>query len=176
MVADIIKAYSRLGKLQDEKFHKRLLKIYELENYTLLTPPYEIKGIKELFKRMHKELDFEFSQEYYRFIRICDGGILFTNTFYSILNPDDPDDDMVSVNKYFHDEEFIPQGTMAIGETNYGAYFVQKKSGKNTFGIWNPEEGDYIANFRDFNALLDYVIIEAEHLLKENALFEIEDN
>ena len=175
MRADIEEAYECLKENQDEQFHERLKKILELEKYTLLTPPYEKEAVDELFEKAQQELNFKFTKDYYRFLRICDGGLLFTNTFFSILNPDDENDDLVSVNQYLHEENIIPEEAIAIGETNYGAYFVQKRSGEKEFGIWDPENESYIANYNDFNELLDDVINEANYLLEDGSLYEIED-
>lgn len=177
MRADLERAYKNLKEDQNKDFYTRLKRIIELENYTLLTPPYKKEDVDELFEKAQQELNFIFSKDYYRFLRVCDGGLLFTNTFYSLLNSDN-DDDIVSMNNYLHEENIIPEGTVAIGETNYGAFFVQKKSGGREFGLWDPEDVDnngYIADFSDFDALLDDIIDEAKYLLEEGSLSEIID-
>ena len=150
-------------------------KIIELEKYTLLEPPYRNEYKIKHFERAQQELNFKFVKDYYRFLVICDGGQLFLHTFYSIYNPDDENSDIVEVNNYLHETEAIPDDAVAIGETNYGAYFVQKKSGRKGFGLWEPTEG-YIADYDDFNDLLVDLVNEAEYLLEEDSLFEYEDD
>ena len=170
-----------------QALYQRISQIHELEQYTLLTPPYDDQAIKELFQRAKTELNFNFSTDYYWFLKCCDGGLLFTNDLFSLLNPDDEDDDLVSVNQYLREEGIIPAGAAAIGVSNYGAYFVQKASGKKAMGLWlpkyenendeeeDPDAGSYIADFEDFYAFLDYVLDEAKYLMEDDSLPVIHD-
>ncbi|MBQ6594069.1 MAG: SMI1/KNR4 family protein [Clostridia bacterium] len=187
MRADLEAVLPMLDNPKGRKLHERIAAILELEKYTLLTPPYDDEAVKELFLRAQNELGFRFATEYYWFLKCCDGGLLFTNDMFSLLDPDDEDYDLVSANKYLREEGIIPPGTAAVGVTNYGAYIVQKAGGSPEMGIWNPayepeegeeedpEAGTYLAEFADFYAFLDYVLEEARYLLEDDSLPEIED-
>ncbi len=164
-----------LPLLRGSELYKRFRIIAEWEKYTLLTPPYAGDAVKELFGRAQQELAFRFVREYYWFLKCCDGGLLFSNHLYSLLAPDAPEDDLVEVNGFLRDSRLIPPGSAAIGETNYGGYIVQCESGRKAMGIWDPDEGAYVARFEDLYAWLDDAIREAEYLLANDALFEIED-
>ena len=169
--------FSRLlPMLKGSELYKRFRVISELEKYTLLTPPYSGDDVKELFARAQNELGFSFTIEYYWFLKCCDGGLLFTNHMYSVLAPEEPDDDLVEMNRFLRENDLIPEGTAAIGETNYGGYIVQCRSKEKAFGIWDADEGKYAAHFDSLYEWLDDVIEEAIYLLKEDSLFEIEED
>ena len=165
-----------LPLIEGSELHKRFQRIAELEKYTLLTPPYAGDAVKELFGRAQTELGTRLSTEYYWFLKCCDGGLLFTNHLFSLLAPDDEDDDLVSVNLFLREEQMIPEGSAAIGETNYGGYIVQCESGKKAMGIWDPSEETYVARYEDLYDWLDDMLQEAHYLLEHGGLFEIEDD
>ena len=149
--------------------------IEAMEKYTLLTPPYTQEDARELTQRAQDCLQMRFSGAYAQFMQCCDGGWLFTNQIYSLLCPDDAQDDLVEMNRFLRREGLIPAGSAAIGETNYGAYIVQCASGRNVMGLWNSDEQRYIARYEHFGLWLEDVLEEARFLLKENALEEFEE-
>lgn len=158
------------------ELYKRFRLIYEWEKYTLLMPPYEGNDVKKLFLRAQRELNADMCAEYFLFLQCCDGGLLFTNHLYGILEPEDEESDLVYVNTYLREEERIPAGTVAIGCTNYGAYILIDANGKKNMSIWDPEEEEYVNKYPNLYAWLDDMIEEAKYLLQEDALFEIEDD
>lgn len=164
-----------LPQIEGSELHQRFQMIADLETYTLLTPPYAGGAVKELFVRAQAELGMKLSTEYYWFLKCCDGGLLFTNHLFSLLAPDEEDSDLVSMNLFLREEQLIPEGSAAIGETNYGGYIVQCVSGKKLMGIWDPSEEAYIARYEDLYGWLDDMLQEAHYLLAHGGLFEIED-
>jgi len=76
------------------------------------------------------------------------------------------------MNLYLRGAGLIPEGSAAVGETNYGAYIVQCASGRNAMGLWDA--GSYIARYDGMAEWLEDVLEEARFLLSEDALEEIE--
>ncbi len=164
-----------LTALRGNELLRYFREIESMEKYTLLTPPYEAADASELLGRAQELLGVRFSSAYSRFMQCCDGGLLFTNHLYSLLCPDDAGDDLVEMNRHLIREGLIPKGSAAIGETNYGAYIVQCASGRNAMGLWDSDEGQYIARYENFALWLSDALEEARFLLEEDALEEIEE-
>ncbi len=162
-----------LTALKGSELLKYFREIGSMEKYTLLTPPYEAADVQDLVDRAQDLLGIRFSGGYGRFMRCCDGGLLFTNHLYSLLCPDDAGDDLVEMNRYLVREGLIPKGSVAIGETNYGAYIVQCASGRSAMGLWDCDQGKYIDRYESLAQWLEDVIEEARFLLAEDALEEI---
>lgn len=154
---------------------ERIAKIAELEEYTLLSPPYRPERAKELLlAAQHAEmLNFKFPREYVLFMQCCDGGWLFTNQIFSLDDEEDEDNDLITANMYYRDEDMIPEGAVAIGRTNYGAFIVIRPD--KTMGLWDLEQESYIADYADFYGWLDDALNEAYYLLETDDLPVIED-
>ena len=161
--------------LKGSELLKYFREIESMEKYTCLTPPYEATDAQELLRRAQELLGVRFSRLYARFMQCCDGGLLFTNHLYSLLCPDEAEDDLVEMNCYLQRESMIPQGSAAIGETNYGAYIVQCASGRNAMGLWDTDAGCYIARYENLGLWLSDALEEARFLIGEDALEEIEE-
>lgn len=162
-----------------KEMYERFYAFSELEQYTLLTPPFKPDDVRELLTEAQKKLKFRFSQDYYLFLKCCDGGLLFTNALFSVCSPEDVNGDLTEMNLYLRQEGTIPKESAAIGMTNYGGWIVQRASGKNGMGIWDPDEGNgeggYVAQFDTFYDWLDDTVQEARYLMQTDALPVIED-
>lgn len=171
----VLNALSRGGEIADP-LKKRIEKIAELEDYTLLAPPFRPSRVKQLIQAAQdpEMLNFRFPRAYLIFMQCCDGGWLFTNQIFSLDDVKDEDNDLITVNMYYRDEQMIPEGTVAIGRTNYGAFIVIRPDG--TMGLWDLDEERYVAEYADFYEWLDDVLNEAYFLLKSNDLPRIEDD
>lgn len=169
----ILERLSKAGA-KAAKLRERIAKIADLEEYTLLLPPFETDWVKKLILAAQNPemLAFKFPAAYVNFMQCCDGGWLFENQIFSLDDEEDEDNDLITVNMYYRDENMLPEGTVCIGRTNYGAFIVIKPDG--SMGLWELDEG-YIANFDDLYAWLDDVLAEADYLLKEGVLTPIED-
>lgn len=159
-----------LRHIRGTEMYKRFRIIAELEQYTLLTPPYEAEAVKELFLQAERELDVKLCADYYHFLKCCDGGLLFTNELYSVLAPGDEESDLVEVNRYLRAESRIPEGWVAIGCTNYGAYILVDAGGGKRMSLWDWIEEKCLAEFEDLYAWLDDILREALFLLSTDDL------
>ena len=162
-----------LASLKGSELLRYFREIESMEKYTLLTPPYEAADVRDLVDRAQDLLGVRFSSAYARFMQCCDGGLLFTNHLYSLLCPDDAGDDLVERNRHLVRDGLIPKNSAAIGETNYGAYIVQCASGRSAMGLWDCDQGEYIARYESLAQWLEDAIEEARFLLAEDALEEI---
>ena len=168
----------RLNKAGDKaaKLRERIAKIADLEEYTLLLPPYNAKRVKELIlAAQHPEmLAFRFPAAYVNFMQCCDGGRLFTDQLFSLDDAEDEDNDLITANFDLRDAEAIPEGTVAIGVTNYGAYIVIRPDG--TMGLWDMDEEAYNDEYDDLYAWLDEMLAIAQSMIEHGTLRVIEDD
>ena len=164
-----------LPLIRKDELYERFKVFAEMEKYTLLNPPYEKKVAVELIKKAQQELDFVFPKQYVKLMICCDGGLLFTNLIYSIYDPDNEEKDLVKTNKWLREGSVIPEGTVAIGMTNYGGYIVIQESREEKIGIWDSYEKEYAADFDTICDWLDDVIEEAWYIQKSGGLQEIYD-
>ncbi len=171
-MVDLEKVLSRLNN-QQTPYAKWLKTILSLEDYTLLQAPYEPEAVDEILSNVRKELKIiSLPKEYQMMAMSFDGGYLFSDTIYSIYNPDDPDDDLCEKNKYLWIEEMLPSEWVAFGETNYGAYICFSRKGDNRVIFWDPVEdgGSEINSFDSFHSWMDFCIWQAKELKKDGSL------
>lgn len=154
---------------------ERIEEIAKLEEYTLLLPPYKPARAKQLLMAAQNQemLNFKFPRPYVWFMQCCDGGWLFTNQIFSLDDEEDKDNDLISVNLYYRDEKMIPENTVAIGRTNYGAFILIRAD--QTMALWDLEEEAFIAEYADVYEWLDDALNEAHYLLESGDLPMIEE-
>ena len=158
------------------KLRERMEKIAAMEAYTLLLPPYNAQRVRELIlAAQHPEmLAFRFPAAYVNFMQCCDGGRLFTDQLFSLDDAENEDNDLITANLDLRDAEVIPEGTVAVGVTNYGAYIVIRPDG--SMGLWDADEEAYNAEYGDLYAWLDDALAMAGDMLEHGTLRVIDDD
>lgn len=158
------------------KLRERMEKIAAMEAYTLLLPPYNAQRVRELIlAAQHREmLAFRFPAAYVNFMQCCDGGRLFTDQLFSLDDAENEDNDLITANLDLRDAEVIPEGTVAVGVTNYGAYIVIRPDG--SMGLWDADEEAYNAEYGDLYAWLDDALAMAGDMLEHGTLRVIDDD
>ena len=168
----------RLNNAGDKaaKLRERMEKIAALEDYTLLLPPFNAKRVRELIlAAQHPEmLAFRFPAAYVNFMQCCDGGRLFTDRLFSLDDAENEDNDLITANLDLRDADAIPEGTVAVGVTNYGAYIVIRPDG--SLGLWDMDEEAYNEEYDDLYAWLDDALEIAGSMIEHGTLCVIEDD
>lgn len=159
-----------LPHLGDSAMGKRIAQIAELEQYTLLNPPYDKDDVQELGLRAQEALKARLPDSYFLLMKCFDGGLLFTNDLFSLYAPEEPEMDLVSANRELWDEGLIPRDKFAFAMTNYGDYYLLSRGGGPEVTQWDMEENKASHTFPDLLAWLDDVLNEARYLLKEDSL------
>ena len=166
-----------LPMVKGHYFEPFFKEVARLEKYTLLLVPYEEDGVRYYAKHAQEALKIKMQNDYFLLLKCFDGGLLFTNTLYSVYCPDDEDNDLVQRNLYLREEGLIPANSFAIGETNYGAYIILRGDGTKPVRIWEPDEngGHVEAEFADLTEWLMDTVNEAKYLMQDGSLPEIFD-
>lgn len=149
--------------------------VFSMEQYTRLFPPFREHALDTLIARVQDWLQTEISDDYRLFLKCCNGGLLFTNQVFSLCSPWDIDNDLTRRNQDLWNDGMIPRDTIAVAQTNYGAYVLMKRAGGTPMCIWDPIEERELASFGSFYEWLDDVLEEARFLMKEGDLPVIYD-
>ena len=164
-----------LPYLAGSELGKRMAQIAELEQYTLLSPPFAEQDVRELALRAEKALGARFPDAYFHLMKCFNGGLLFSNELFSLYAPDEPEMDLVTANRELWAESLIPGDRFAIAMTNYGDYYLLSKNGSPEVIQWDMEENKEFRAFPDLLSWLDDLLTEARFLLKDGSLHVITD-
>lgn len=171
-MVDLEKVLARLSN-QNTPFAQWLKSIQQLEDYTMLEAPYEPEAVAEILHDIQQELGIKaWPNEFQLMVLSFDGGYLFSDTVYSIYNPDDPDYDLCQKNKELWESGMLPADWVAFAETNYGAYICFPRQGGSRVIFWDPTEegGSEINSFDSFRNWMDFCLWQANELKKDDAL------
>ena len=170
----ILKLLEKNGE-KGAKLHERIAKIAELEQYTLLTPPYNAQRVKHLIAVAEDQeaLGFKFPKAYVNLMQCFDGGWLFTDRLFSLDDEDNEENDLILENLALRDADAIPEGTVAVGVTNFGAYIVIRPDG--SIGLWDMDEEAYCEEYDDLYAWLDEMLAIAGDMIAHGTLRVMED-
>jgi len=165
-----------LTVIKGSKWEPSFKKIAELENYTRLFAPYELPDLKELVGDAQKALGAKLPRDYCQLLQCVDGGWLFTTWMFSIYDPEDEDNDLVSVNLYLWENSLIPDDLLAIAQADFGDYVCIRRDGSSDeVTLWNPEENESSDEDPNLPTWLETEIDRAKYLMNEDLLPELGD-
>ena len=165
-----------LTVIKGSKWESAFKKIAELKRYTRLAAPYVLQDLKAIVNDVQEALSAKLTRDYCQLLQCIDGGWLFTTWMYSIYDPEDENNDLVSINLYLWENSLIPDELLAIAQADFGDYICIRRDGSShEVIIWNPEESESSDDDASILAWLDTEIDRAKYLLGEDLLPELGD-